>query len=347
MYFPRLYELREDHDLTQKKIAEYLTMHPEVYRRYEAGIREIPVWAVIRLAELYHVSTDYLLGLTDEKRTAMRKAALLCGTLSLAVFVSFISCRRAFCSRRRASARFFPRFRCCFRAERAGPARISRCSARRSGYLPFFVQEHFLAAPSDALAGEKRVISVRVTDYPDIYDTSEYLTVLVTDPELPGVKCRIASYDTENFTALTPGDELSIPVKLLPARERNGQSVDTYAAQGIFLRATATGAPEITGRWDFSFLYAPKALCRAIGGICRNVFPPDVQPFLTALLTGDKTDLYDDGAHYYALADAGLAHVVAVSGMHIAFLMGFLSADRAAAVGGRGESAGAAALLRQ
>ncbi len=43
MYFPRLYELREDHDLTQKKIAEYLTMHPEVYRRYEAGIREIPV----------------------------------------------------------------------------------------------------------------------------------------------------------------------------------------------------------------------------------------------------------------------------------------------------------------
>ena len=118
MYFPRLYELREDHDLTQKKIAEYLTMHPEVYRRYEAGIREIPVWAVIRLAELYHVSTDYLLGLTDEKRTAMRKAALLCGTLSLAIFVSFISCRRAFCSRRRASARFFPRFRCCFRAER-------------------------------------------------------------------------------------------------------------------------------------------------------------------------------------------------------------------------------------
>ena len=37
-------------------------MNREVYRRYEAGIREIPVWAVIRLAELYHVSTDYLLG---------------------------------------------------------------------------------------------------------------------------------------------------------------------------------------------------------------------------------------------------------------------------------------------
>ena len=185
------------------------------------------------------------------------------------------------------------------------------------------MQEHFLAAPSDALAGEKRVISVRVTDYPDIYDTSEYITVRVRDPDLPGVKCRIASYDTENFIALTPGDELSVGKKLLPARERNGQSVDTYAAQGIFLRATATGAPEITGRWDFSFLYAPKALPRHRGDLPKRV-PAGCAAVLTALLTGDKTDLYDDGAHYYALADAGLAHVVAVSGMHIAFLMGFL-----------------------
>ena len=254
----------------------------------------------------------------------MRKAALLCGTLSLAVFVSFYLLPESVllpaagvCALLSALSLLLPRGKGRARAHLA-------LLGAAIGLFAFFVQEHFLAAPSDALAGEKRVISVRVTDYPDIYDTSEYITVCVRDPDLPGVKCRIASYDTENFTALTPGDELSVPVKLLPARERNGQSVDTYAAQGIFLRATATGAPEITGRWDFSFLYAPKALCRAIGEICRSVFPPDVQPFLTALLTGDKTDLYDDGAHYYALADAGLAHVVAVSGMHIAFLMGFL-----------------------
>ena len=67
MYFKRLYELREDNDFSKKSIAEYLHMNREVYRRYEAGIREIPVWAVIKLAELYHVSTDYILGLTDEK----------------------------------------------------------------------------------------------------------------------------------------------------------------------------------------------------------------------------------------------------------------------------------------
>ena len=67
MYFKRLYELREDNDYTKKSISEYLHMNREVYRRYEAGLREIPVWALIKLSELYGVSTDYILGLTDVK----------------------------------------------------------------------------------------------------------------------------------------------------------------------------------------------------------------------------------------------------------------------------------------
>lgn len=64
--FNRIKDLREDHDKTQQEIADYLNMHRSVYRRYEAGVREIPVWAVMKLAECYHVSTDYLLGRTDD-----------------------------------------------------------------------------------------------------------------------------------------------------------------------------------------------------------------------------------------------------------------------------------------
>lgn len=41
-------------------------MHRSVYRRYETGERELPVWAVIKLAQLYQTSTDYLLGLTND-----------------------------------------------------------------------------------------------------------------------------------------------------------------------------------------------------------------------------------------------------------------------------------------
>ena len=65
MYLKRVYDLREDSDLTQKEIAEYLGIHPNVYRRYEKGVREFPLELIVKLADYYHVSTDYLLRRTD------------------------------------------------------------------------------------------------------------------------------------------------------------------------------------------------------------------------------------------------------------------------------------------
>ena len=67
MYFPRIRDLREDNDKTQQEIAGLLNMHRSVYRRYEQGERELPLWAAIKLAELYSVSLDYLVGRTDER----------------------------------------------------------------------------------------------------------------------------------------------------------------------------------------------------------------------------------------------------------------------------------------
>ena len=65
MYFRRLADTF-DKDLKQKEVAAILEMSPEVYRRYEKGLREIPVWALIKLADYYQTSTDYLLGRTDD-----------------------------------------------------------------------------------------------------------------------------------------------------------------------------------------------------------------------------------------------------------------------------------------
>ena len=60
--------LREDHDLTQKQLCDYLHCSQQVYSNYELGQRDIPTDILIRLAEFYHVSTDYILGLTDNPR---------------------------------------------------------------------------------------------------------------------------------------------------------------------------------------------------------------------------------------------------------------------------------------
>lgn len=61
----RIRDLREDHDLTQQQVADYLNIRQNTYSQYETGSRQIPVEVFVALATLYKTSTDYLLGITD------------------------------------------------------------------------------------------------------------------------------------------------------------------------------------------------------------------------------------------------------------------------------------------
>lgn len=63
--FRRLRDLREDHDLKQRQVAEVLRCSQQVYSNYELGQRDIPTDVLIRLSDFYKVSVDYLLGLTN------------------------------------------------------------------------------------------------------------------------------------------------------------------------------------------------------------------------------------------------------------------------------------------
>ena len=65
MYFKRLKDIREDKNFTQNDIAKILNMKQQQYSRYENGINEIPFEHIIKLAQFYNVSIDYLAGLTD------------------------------------------------------------------------------------------------------------------------------------------------------------------------------------------------------------------------------------------------------------------------------------------
>ena len=65
-YYPRIRDLREDNDKTQRDISEEFKMSRTQYRRYELGDREIPATFAVMLADYYNVSTDYLLGRTND-----------------------------------------------------------------------------------------------------------------------------------------------------------------------------------------------------------------------------------------------------------------------------------------
>ncbi len=64
----RLKDLREDMDITQKALADFLHIRQNTYSQYENGQRQLPIEILIALAKYYNVSTDYILGLTNIKK---------------------------------------------------------------------------------------------------------------------------------------------------------------------------------------------------------------------------------------------------------------------------------------
>ncbi len=67
MYLPRLKDLREDRDMTQAQIADILGIKQTVYSRYERGFQNLPLEFLVQLSKFYGISTDYILGLTNNK----------------------------------------------------------------------------------------------------------------------------------------------------------------------------------------------------------------------------------------------------------------------------------------
>ena len=68
----RIRDLREDADLTQRKVADMLLCDQSLYSKYERGERELPLALAVKLAEFYHTSVDYVVGLTDVKKSYLR-----------------------------------------------------------------------------------------------------------------------------------------------------------------------------------------------------------------------------------------------------------------------------------
>ncbi len=67
MIYKRIRDLREDHDLTQREMGEILSCSQRVYSNYERGDLDIPTQVLIKIADYYNVSVDYLLGRTSKK----------------------------------------------------------------------------------------------------------------------------------------------------------------------------------------------------------------------------------------------------------------------------------------
>lgn len=68
MNFQRIHDLRIDNDITIKELSSILELHRDVYSRYERGVRDFPIDILIKLADFYDCSIDYLVGRSDSKK---------------------------------------------------------------------------------------------------------------------------------------------------------------------------------------------------------------------------------------------------------------------------------------
>lgn len=192
------------------------------------------------------------------------------------------------------------------------------------GFLLYHVYYERVLAPCETLSGEKMTVTARITSYPDYRTGCILQNLRFCDDRLPKVSGLIIDYDSEKSN-LEPGDEIRVTLKLNPSNTRYNTEYDANISKGLYIVGTVYGEIEKTGRWDKSFLYFPQYIGKGIRDIIEEVFPDDTAFFMKALLTGDKGEYYAEHEDLScAMSIAGLSHVVAVSGMHVAFLVGFL-----------------------
>ena len=190
------------------------------------------------------------------------------------------------------------------------------------GVVCFFLHAQSSLIPALALDGETVDLTGEVCSYPQNYETYSRLELRISGNGLP--RGRMILYaDADALDAFTPGDVISCTAKLKRPDQRNGERYDSYIARGIFLTGNAKTPPLKVGEAG-RLRRIPIILNHSLVSQIEKLFPPDTAAFMKSLMLGDKSDLYEDLALHLALSRAGFLHIVAVSGMHIAFLVGFI-----------------------
>lgn len=190
------------------------------------------------------------------------------------------------------------------------------------GFGCFYVHARQTLLPARALDGVTRPVTGVVTDYPERRGDSLHVQLRLEGEGLPRLNALV--YDgTRSLSQAQPGDLVRFEARLSSAETRHGVRSDLYNSRDIYFILSAKSEAEYLGeRQELSLL--PAVARRAVSRWADGAFPGDVRAFMHALLLGDKDALYADAGLYRAMSRAGFLHITAVSGMHVAFLVGLL-----------------------
>ena len=190
------------------------------------------------------------------------------------------------------------------------------------GFMVFFVNAKQTSIKAENYAGEIRHIEAKLITYPIVYDDYCRAEIMLETPGLPKFKAMF--YDNSmGISNGKPGDRISFEGKLSSAGVRYGEEYDHYYAKDIYLIVNSRSDVLLESKMlDIGTL--PQRMHRALTEHISTVFPNDTAPFVKSLLVGDKSELYQVPGQYNDLSRAGLAHIVAVSGTHVAYLVSLI-----------------------
>ncbi|MBQ6465916.1 MAG: DNA internalization-related competence protein ComEC/Rec2 [Oscillospiraceae bacterium] len=202
-------------------------------------------------------------------------------------------------------------------------AAVISCIAAALGLGCFALHAQTHTIPAKSIDKETRFFTATVMEYPVVHEGYIRVELRVRTDVTPPLRCIF--YDRSGATAdAEPGDRLSGEARFTAADTRYGRSYSAYHAQDIYLQANASEGVTLEKTSGFRLSAFAAKMNRALTDQVAQLFPEDVSGFFLALMLGEKGELYRDDAMYTALNRSGIMHIVAVSGMHVAFLVGLL-----------------------
>ena len=172
--------------------------------------------------------------------------------------------------------------------------------------------------PADAMAGSTRTLSATVLSYPKETSIGGYSVTVSLDGGITAPDVLV--YGTADWGDLLPGDRLTFTARLAPSDFLYGDETTYYTAKNLFLLGYCDEAPQAVARPErFPLRVIPTVCAHALRESLSAVFDHTAASFTAAITLGDKSRLSD--AVLSALNRSGVAHTVAVSGMHLSFLV--------------------------
>ena len=177
-------------------------------------------------------------------------------------------------------------------------------------------------AATASLTRERVTVTATVTEDAVYTGGALRLTVRLNTGTLLRPGARLYIYG-DALPAYAPGDVVEVSAQFRSTEPEEDFLTDSPASRGVFLTAAVSGAPNVVKRlpgWQFF----PQTLRREATAAIQTLYGKTLAPFLSALLVGNRNELSSDVTLYTAMRRAGVAHIVAVSGMHVTFFASLL-----------------------